>query len=355
MRATGRSVRVSDVAPLAALGLCAGPLLLAPLQQAGLASVAAAVVLTGVLAIPTARIAWADALSPLPLAFGTLRLWGAFAFGALLGPRVALAGMSGWLGLMLGLVVLPVVVALRPGVRLPFTVLALLGVFLSVLQGDPGGAVLLEPSWGHLREWLPVTASWAALVSGVGFGLWSELPHSAPGRRRLYALPAGIAGVGLVAQSVAVARAWGQDDLLHPLLWQSEELVYVAAVSVALTRPNSALVKNTAVDRLKNSQWRTALTIGATTAWFAGPAASAVAAWWSSMFLLGPALICGLAARRSTGNERLYSGALTLGWLTLALLGWPGLPKEAVGAAALAALPVLVIWTAGTRAVVRTA
>jgi hypothetical protein len=95
--------------------------------------------------------------------------------------------------------------------------------------------------------------------------------------------------------------------------------------------------------------WRPALVGLISSLIFLGPGRDALPAYFSWLLPVGIAVSLFLGAVARTGRARLTLAGIAALALVIPASSWPGLPGP-LAAAALAVLPVLVLWAVGTRA-----
>ena len=211
---------------------------------------------------------------------------------------------------------------------------------VSSLSGAPW--TLLEPTLSGWQQWAPGAVVAGLLLATAGLGHWSTA-RSGPTRRRLAWLGTSIGGLAMLGISLASAASLQQIDgdgsggtgLLAPVAVGLGALAGVAAV----------------VGRDADNKRVRAFEGGLATIWWAWPASAAVSAWWSLLLPIGLAAVCLACVGLVRGWGSLWAAGGAVLAVGAFVAGGAVLPDDAWQAAALAATAVAVVWRVGLRVV----
>lgn len=314
----------------------------AMLAESGLAlvlGVSVAVVLVGLPVGMAASRAPVDAERPLgALVTSTTEVWTTVAVAAAIAPFAGELGVLGVLLVAAAWAAAGLAVGLRRFAAVGMIVLALVVgvamVGLSAVQGP--GYSLLEPRWIPWAPWAGHGLLGGLLIASAGLG---EV-HAPARRGRRLAVGAGIGLLLFIAMALRVATPFELGILDGP--------VDLGAIGIGIALIPAAVLA--APMRARPSYSLPLVGLAATLA-LAGPAASAVPFWWTTLFPLGLAALLGLRAGIA---DTPILNRVVLGFGALASAAIPVLcgtiPPDPWAAALLGLVPVAVVWIAGTRA-----
>ena len=313
------------------------------LSSGGLAPVAVAAVLAGVVSVPAARIRWQQRQPSTTRTSRSLQalapILAVFWVSAVASNQLQ-AGVATAVELVLGALSVYLSVRRWPHIApVVWTAMALLAatVLGASSLGGPPPWTLLEPHWETWSQWMPWSMTAGALLGLGGLGVWRSGPSMPPGGARLAWLPTSL-GVW-VALALAVRLGAQYETHLEPTSdpWRTGVVFLCLAAGAAVALPQRA-----------SPRFPIPLEVLAV-AWFAGPGNGSQDWFLYGWLPAGIALVSADNAHQSRGLQRGIFAALTTVACGAALWGWPDVPANPADAVRAALTGLVLLWVAGTR------